>query len=206
MAARSPTAAVCVAGAEPASLRALADRVGIRLLASTQRPRATRPLVPRCATRRAAATCGLPLRRADAAVSARAATALLIVLDHLWERDVRQPALLALSIEIAFRGIMEDVYRGWCKEHRVRPRVRRLQRASDADSVRSQARSLLETTNSPDAILAAADGSALPALDAARELGHQRRPRVLVASSIGSPAGPRVDLHGDGDRHRGTIR
>ena len=45
--ATSPTAAVRTAGAEPTSLRALADCVAIRMLASTHRPQATRPLVPR---------------------------------------------------------------------------------------------------------------------------------------------------------------
>jgi hypothetical protein len=77
-AASSATVAMPSAGAEPVSLRALADRVGIRLLASTQRPGQ-----PGCSylggQHEGRADVRSPLRRADAAVPARAATTLLLL-------------------------------------------------------------------------------------------------------------------------------
>jgi DNA-binding LacI/PurR family transcriptional regulator len=110
------------------------------------------------------------------------------LLDHLWDRGARQPALLTQSIEISFSAIMEDVYRRWCEGRGVRPRIRYLEHASDPDAVRGQAGTLLTEPDPPDAILAAADGIALSVLDAARELGHDVGADLLVASCTDSPA------------------
>jgi DNA-binding LacI/PurR family transcriptional regulator len=110
------------------------------------------------------------------------------LLDHLWDRGARQPALLSQSISISFSAIMESVYRRWCDERGVRARIRYLDHASDPDAVREQATTLLDATDPPDAILAAADGIAVSVLDAARELGRDVGADLLVASCIDSPA------------------
>ena len=110
------------------------------------------------------------------------------LLDHLWDRGARQPALLSQSVAISFSTLMENVYCRWCEERDVRPRIRYLEHATDPDAVRGQVTTLLEQPDPPDAILAAADGTAVSVLDAARELGHHVGADLLVASCIDSPA------------------
>lgn len=110
------------------------------------------------------------------------------LLDHLWERGARRPALLSLSVEIAVRDIMEDIYSAWCNEHRVCRESAGFNVPPTRIPSAPKHVACLKQQIPPDAILAAADGSALPVLDAARELGHHVGQDLLVASSIDSPA------------------
>jgi DNA-binding LacI/PurR family transcriptional regulator len=141
---------------------------------------------------------GLPIVSAERHLDAGAQPRVTIVtdyglaerqlLDHLWDRGAREPALLSQSIEISFKTIMEGIYRGWCAERGIQPRIRYLEPASDPDAVRTQASMLLGEPDPPDAVLAAADGTALAVLDAARELDRDVGADLLVASCIDSPA------------------
>jgi DNA-binding LacI/PurR family transcriptional regulator len=110
------------------------------------------------------------------------------LLDHLWERGARAPALLSIPIEFSWKRIVEATYRAWCAEHEVQPRIRVLERGADPEAVHHQARALLEEPEPTDAIVAAADGTALGALGAARDLGREVGHDLLLASCIDSVA------------------
>ena len=78
------------AGAEPVSRRALADGARVRSVQAPSRLAQPWPLYLGERHGRVAQTCGLPLRRAEAAVSARAATALLLAArDHADTDELR---------------------------------------------------------------------------------------------------------------------
>jgi DNA-binding LacI/PurR family transcriptional regulator len=109
------------------------------------------------------------------------------LLDHLWERGARAPALLSIPVEFSWKRIMEDVYRTWCAERGVAPRIRVLESGLDGEAVRQVARALLEEPEPVDAVVAAADGTALGVLAAARDLDRRVGADLLVASSIDSP-------------------
>jgi DNA-binding LacI/PurR family transcriptional regulator len=110
------------------------------------------------------------------------------LLDHLWERGARAPALLSLPIEFSWKRLMEEIYVGWCEERGLEPRIRVLEHGSDPTAVRAQARALLEEPERVDAVLAGADGTALGVLGAAQDVGRQVGVDLLVASSIDSLA------------------
>jgi hypothetical protein len=75
-----------------------------------------------------------------------------------------------------------------CRRQRPRPSRALRPPPSDPDAVRTQASTLLAELDPPDAVLAAADGTALAVLDAARELDREVGADLLVASCIDSPA------------------
>jgi DNA-binding LacI/PurR family transcriptional regulator len=110
------------------------------------------------------------------------------LLEHLWERGARAPALLTIPVEISFIERLDDGYRRWCEERSLVPRVRMLDSGSDPDTVVRQARALLEEPDPPDAILTAADGTALGVVGAAREVGREVGVDLLVASCSDSAA------------------
>jgi DNA-binding LacI/PurR family transcriptional regulator len=110
------------------------------------------------------------------------------LLDHLWDRGARAPALLTIPVEFSWKRLMEGVYRRWCEARGLPARVRVLELSADPESVRAQARALLEEPDPVDAILAAADGTALGVLGAAQDTGRRVGADLLVASSIDSLA------------------
>jgi DNA-binding LacI/PurR family transcriptional regulator len=110
------------------------------------------------------------------------------LLDHLWDQGARAPALLTIPVEFSWKRLMEQVYRRWCKKHRVTPCVRVLEVSSDTEAVRRQARALLAEIDGVDAILAGADGTALGVLGAARDVGREVGVDLLVASNVDSIA------------------
>jgi DNA-binding LacI/PurR family transcriptional regulator len=110
------------------------------------------------------------------------------LLDHLWERGARAPALLTIPAEISFIRRLEQGYREWCADRGLAPRVRMLESGIDPDTVVRQARELLEEPDPPDAILATADGTALGVVGAARALGREVGTDLLVGSCSDSAA------------------
>lgn len=110
------------------------------------------------------------------------------LLDHLWERGARAPAMLTLPLEFSWKLIQEDVYRTWCADRGVEPVVRVLEFGAAPEDVRHVARALLEEAPHVDAIVAAADGTALGVLGAAADLGRRVGDDLLVASAIDSLA------------------
>jgi DNA-binding LacI/PurR family transcriptional regulator len=108
------------------------------------------------------------------------------LLDHLWERGARAPALLTIPVEFSWKRRMEQVYRGWCEERGVTPCVRVLDAGSDPEAVRPQARALLTEIAGVDAILAGADGTAMGVLAAARDAGRHVGADLLVATNVDS--------------------
>jgi DNA-binding LacI/PurR family transcriptional regulator len=108
------------------------------------------------------------------------------LLDHLWDRGARAPALLSVPVEFSWKRMVEQIYRAWCGDHGVEPRIAVLGRGADPEAVRLQARTLLEEDEPIDAIVAAADGTALGVLGAARDVGRQVGVDLLVASCIDS--------------------
>jgi DNA-binding LacI/PurR family transcriptional regulator len=110
------------------------------------------------------------------------------LLDHVWDRGARAPALLSVPIEFAWKRRIEEIYRTWCGAHGVQPRIRRLTHGDDPDAVREQVRTLLREGEPIDAIVAAVDGAALGALGAARDLGREVGGDLLVASCVDSLA------------------
>src|SRR5712691_2300329 len=110
------------------------------------------------------------------------------LLDHLWERGSRAPALLTVPLEISFIRRLEQGYREWCRERGLNPRVWLLRGGVDPDLVVTQARELLVAPEPPDAVVATADGTALGVVGAARSLGREVGNDLLVGSCSDSAA------------------
>jgi DNA-binding LacI/PurR family transcriptional regulator len=110
------------------------------------------------------------------------------MLDHLWERGARAPALLSIPTDFAWKRMVERTYREWCDDHGVDAHIRVLEHGAEHEAVHRQARSLLRDRPATDAIVAGADGAALGALGAARDLGRAIGDDLLLASCIDSVA------------------
>jgi DNA-binding LacI/PurR family transcriptional regulator len=108
------------------------------------------------------------------------------LLDHLWERGARSPALLGIDLDFAWARLIEEVYLAWCADRGVAARVRELPVTSVPEEVRRIARALLDDPDPPDAIVAAPDGTALGVLGAVRDVGRTPGEDVLVASGVDS--------------------
>jgi DNA-binding LacI/PurR family transcriptional regulator len=110
------------------------------------------------------------------------------LLDHLWEKGARAPALLTIPIEISFIRRLEHGYRQWCENRGIPPRVTVLESGVDPETVVRQTRALLQEPEPPDAVLATADGTALGVVGAARDLGREVGTALLVGSCSDSAA------------------
>jgi DNA-binding LacI/PurR family transcriptional regulator len=82
---------------------------------------------------------------------------------------------------------IKNAYYGWCTGRGVRRSEWLLAVDFAPDTIRTQARRLLAAPDRPDAVLAAADGFALPILQIAQELGLTVGTDLLVASCIDNP-------------------
>jgi DNA-binding LacI/PurR family transcriptional regulator len=110
------------------------------------------------------------------------------LLDHVWERGARAPALLGANIDFAWKRLIEQVYDEWCARHGLPPRLRRIEEAGSRDEIHHAARELLEGPDAPDAIIAAPDGSAVAVTGAIRDAGLSVGTDVLLASGVDSLA------------------
>jgi DNA-binding LacI/PurR family transcriptional regulator len=110
------------------------------------------------------------------------------LLDHMWERGARAPALLTIPTEISFIRSLEQGYRDWCNERGIQARLSVLDSGPEPQIVSRQARELLDGPDAPDAILTAADGTALGVVGAAAELGLVVGTDLLVGSCSDSAA------------------
>jgi DNA-binding LacI/PurR family transcriptional regulator len=108
------------------------------------------------------------------------------LLDHLAERGARRPALIGLDMDISVAHRLDALYRRWCDEQHVEPRVRKVPLGSAPQAVHDEIRALLADPAPPDAILAAGDGIALAVQAAARGAGRTVGVDLLTASSIDS--------------------
>lgn len=109
------------------------------------------------------------------------------LLDHLWDRGARQPALLSVDIDLPVLNTIRDSYFQWCNRHGLPPRDCYVPVDFNADTIRARARPLLEASDPPDAILAGADEIALPVLQTAQELGQSVGRDLLIASCVDNP-------------------
>lgn len=114
--------------------------------------------------------------------------ALLDLLDHLWGRGARSPALIALDAPFHWAQLVQAVHRRWCSARGVEPLVRALPVGAGPDAVRAVAAELLTGGRPVDAIVSAADGTALGVLSAARDAGRVVGDDLLVASCVDSLA------------------
>lgn len=114
--------------------------------------------------------------------------AIAALLDHVRDAGARAPALLNMTLQFAWCRLVDDVYRRWCLQHDVEPRVRPLPDGCAPEEVRAIGRRLFEEPSPPDAIVSAPDGTALAAASAVRDAGLSVGSDVLVASCVDSLA------------------
>jgi DNA-binding LacI/PurR family transcriptional regulator len=109
------------------------------------------------------------------------------LLDHLWDRGARRPLLFSAVSDMPVLTEIKNAYYRWCTGRGVRRSDWLLAVDFDPDTIRTQARRLLAAPDRPDAVLAGADGFALPILQIAQELGLTVGTDLLVASCIDNP-------------------
>ncbi|WP_028924082.1 LacI family DNA-binding transcriptional regulator [Pseudonocardia acaciae] len=101
------------------------------------------------------------------------AAALTELLEHLREGGSRRPALLAVRGSFDWARTIRTTYLRWCRSLDLEPRMRTMAGDSSVSSVPGHARALLRHFPEADALVLAPDGSAVAALEAAREAGRR---------------------------------
>jgi DNA-binding LacI/PurR family transcriptional regulator len=93
-----------------------------------------------------------------------------LALDHLWERGARKIALFAYPLWDAFVTVSETVYRAWCAERGIEPKVLVFPPMWDR-APRQVAAELFASCDRPDAIFSLEDDLGLESLSAAFDNG-----------------------------------
>ena len=110
------------------------------------------------------------------------------LLDHLWERGSRSPAVMVPGPEMAWGREMEQGYREWCAEHDVPVQLLIGWFDTSTDAVRRNLDELFARPVHPDAVIAAPEGMATVAADAIRDAGLEVGADVLVAAYVDTDA------------------
>ena len=111
-----------------------------------------------------------------------------MLLDHVWERGSRSPAVMLPGPEMAWGREMDAGYRAWCAEHGI-PEQRLLGWFdTTVDAVRRNLDALFAGPDRPDAVIAAPEGMATVAAEAIRDAGLEVGRDVLVAAYVDSDA------------------
>jgi DNA-binding LacI/PurR family transcriptional regulator len=111
-----------------------------------------------------------------------------LLLDHLWERGARRPAVMLPDPAMAWGREMAAGYRGWCAEHGVEPRQLLGWFDTSIDRVRQLLDEEFARGEHPDSVITAPEGMALVAMDAVRAAGLTPGTDVLIASYVDSDA------------------
>lgn len=110
-----------------------------------------------------------------------------LLLDHVWERGSRRPAVLLPDGSMAWGREMAEGYAGWSREKGI-PERAMFGWFDTSNGVRDQIDALLAGPGRPDAIIAAPEGVAGLALDSARAAGLDVGRDLLIASYVDSDA------------------
>ncbi|CAM5483254.1 LacI family DNA-binding transcriptional regulator [Leifsonia shinshuensis] len=115
-------------------------------------------------------------------------SAMRRLLDHVWERGSRHPAVMLPDPSMAWGRDMARGYAAWCAERGIPER--RVLSWFDApmEVVRRELDDLLAGPGRPDAIISAPEGVAIVAVEAIRAAGLVPGRDVLVASYVDSDA------------------
>lgn len=109
-----------------------------------------------------------------------------MLLDHLWERGSRRPAVMLPDPAMAWGREMADGYFAWCAEKGVEPQRLLGWFDTTMDEVRSALDELLAGEQRPDAVITAPEGVAIVALESIRAAGLEPGRDVLIASYVDS--------------------
>ncbi len=125
-----------------------------------------------------------------------------LLLDHVWERGSRRPAVMLPDPAMAWGREMAAGYAAWCAEKGIP--MRRMLGWFDTtmDEVRREMGELFAQADHPDAVICAPEGIAIVAVEAIRGAGLVPGGDVLVASyvesdalSVTQPTITTLDLH-----------
>ena len=109
-----------------------------------------------------------------------------LLLDHLWDRGARRPALIAPGTNSEWGRVVLATFTRWCAERGVAPVVVDVSFVSQPDEIMRAAESLLDASPRPDAIIAAPEGAAVGTAAAASARGLRVGRDVLIASCVES--------------------
>ncbi len=115
-------------------------------------------------------------------------TGIRMLLDHLWSQGARRPACLLPVGIISWGRQMRAGYEAWCVEKGVEPRIVFCTFQTTSEEVRELCDELLADLGDVDALITAAEGTAVIALDAIRAAGLTVGRDLLLASYVDSDA------------------
>lgn len=125
-----------------------------------------------------------------------------LLLDHLWEEGARRPACILPEGIIAWGRQMREGYEAWCAEKGIEPRVVLGNFQTTTEELRELCDELLADLGDVDALITAAEGNAVIALDSIRAAGLVVGRDLLLASYVDSdplrmiePSVTALDLH-----------
>lgn len=110
-----------------------------------------------------------------------------LVFDRFRARGARRPGLILLERVSTWAVELEDAYRGWCGEHRLRPRVALTSIHDTNDELLAKLSGWFHRGHGCDAVLVGGDGVAVRIAGILRSLGHQVGDSVLLVSGVDSP-------------------
>jgi DNA-binding LacI/PurR family transcriptional regulator len=126
--------------------------------------------------------------RADGVVEADHEGALVELLDHLRERGVTAPALLASPAVTDWGVRVQRRFREWCADHGVPALVTERPFGSPSSVYAEALRDLFALQPEVDGVICGPSGSSLVALDVLEDLGRTAGDDVLVAALVDSPS------------------
>lgn len=109
------------------------------------------------------------------------------VFDRFRSRGARRPGLILIERVSTWALELEDAYLGWCREHRIRPRVALTSIHHSNDEILTSLRRWFDRRRGCDAVLVGGDGVAVRVAGILRTLGHQVGESVLLVSGVDSP-------------------
>ncbi|HEV7184374.1 MAG TPA: LacI family DNA-binding transcriptional regulator [Leifsonia sp.] len=111
-----------------------------------------------------------------------------ILLDHMWERGSRRPAVMIPDPAMAWGRDMARGHALWCRDRGVEARRVLGWFDTSMDEVRRELGDIFARPDHPDAVIAAPEGVAIVATEAIRSAGLVPGRDVLVASYVDSDA------------------
>lgn len=144
---------------------------------------------------------GMPAPRA--AVTSDHESAVRELMDHLFERGARRPAIVFPDLSGHWSFTVRAAYEAWCAEHGIRPRVSEVPHPPVPEEIHAAVSGLLaESEEAADAIVAVSDGTVLSVVTSAQRLGRRVGDDLLVAALVDSevlglaqPSITAIDLH-----------
>jgi DNA-binding LacI/PurR family transcriptional regulator len=112
----------------------------------------------------------------------------LRMLEHFATQGYRRPALMVTTARRSYVADIVEAYRGWCRDHDLRPTVVELAEPPDERAAARAAKRLLTHGERPDAVYATYDRLALGVLQQARKLSISVPDDLGLASAVDGDA------------------